>query len=117
MTTFQQQLVYKNALVLGPMVRVSTFPFRLLCHNYGADFMYGPEIIDRTLIDSKIKTNAKNNTICIVDRNKESRLIFKTLSNRKEPVVCQIGSCDSVKFLNAAKTVCRYVRGIDLNMV
>lgn len=32
-------------VVLAPMVRAGTLPFRLLCHYFGADAVYGEEII------------------------------------------------------------------------
>eukprot|EP01083_Nonionella_stella_P026553 73128_1 len=109
-------LKYENALVLGPMVRVSTFPMRLLCLKYGATLAYGPEIIDYKLINSKRKLGASTNTIEFVAKDKETRLIFKTFCSKKEPVVCQIGSCDAIKFLRSSAKVCKYVHGIDLNM-
>lgn len=31
---------YRNKIILAPMVRVSTLPFRLLALEYGADLVY-----------------------------------------------------------------------------
>lgn len=42
-------LDFANKIILAPMVRVSTLPFRLLCREYGADIVYTPEIIDLKL--------------------------------------------------------------------
>jgi tRNA-dihydrouridine synthase 2 len=41
---------FRNKMMLAPMVRVGTLPFRLLCLDYGADFVYTEEIIDRKLV-------------------------------------------------------------------
>ena len=112
----KKKLSYKNALILGPMVRVSTLPLRLLCWKYGANIVYGPEIIDYKLINSIRKINAELGTIDFVAKEKQTRLIFRTLYSKKEPVVCQIGSCDSTKFLKSSLKVAEYVHGIDLNM-
>ena len=110
------KLSYNDALILAPMVRVSTFPLRLLCLKYGANIVFGPEIIDYKLMNCHRKTNAELGTFDLVDKQKQTRLIFRTLRTKKEPVVCQIGSCDSIKFLKSSLKVARCVRGIDLNM-
>ncbi|CBI18618.3 unnamed protein product, partial [Vitis vinifera] len=46
-----------NRLVLAPMVRVGTLPFRLLAAQYGADITYGEEIIDHKLIKCERRLN------------------------------------------------------------
>lgn len=38
---------YHGKNILAPMVRVNTFPTRLLAAEYGADIVYSEELIDR----------------------------------------------------------------------
>ena len=42
---------YKGKNILAPMVRVNTFPTRLLAHEYGADIVYTEELIDRKYVE------------------------------------------------------------------
>lgn len=136
----------KHRLILGPMVRVSTFPLRLLCLKYGADIVYSPELLDYKLINtnkqfnihknknnnnnnknttsSNIKINTltdpltkeKHSTIDWMDKQRKTKVIFRTFCNKKEPVIVQIGSCNAAKFLQAATMVHSHVNGINLNM-
>lgn len=39
-----------NKLILAPMVRINTLPFRQLIKKYGADYIFTEEIIARKLI-------------------------------------------------------------------
>ncbi|KAL5988383.1 hypothetical protein ACLOJK_036147 [Asimina triloba] len=48
---------YKNKLVLAPMIRVGTLPFRLLAAEYGADITYGEEIIDHRILKCERQRN------------------------------------------------------------
>ncbi|GKU94977.1 hypothetical protein SLEP1_g8396 [Rubroshorea leprosula] len=48
---------YENKLVLAPMVRVGTLPFRLLAAEYGADITYGEEIIDHKMLKCERRVN------------------------------------------------------------
>ena len=41
---------YKGKNILAPMVRVNTFPTRLLAAEYGADIVYSEELIDRKCV-------------------------------------------------------------------
>ena len=42
---------YKGKNILAPMVRVKTFPTRLLAAEYGADIVYSEELIDRRCVE------------------------------------------------------------------
>ena len=42
---------YKGKNILAPMVRVNTFPTRLLAAEYGADIVYSEELIDRKCVE------------------------------------------------------------------
>lgn len=50
---------YRNKLILAPMVRVGTLPFRLLSSRYGADIVYTEELIDWKLLKTTRKINGK----------------------------------------------------------
>lgn len=48
---------YKNAIIVAPMVRVCTLPFRLLAIDYGVDLIYTEETIDFKMLRSVKKDN------------------------------------------------------------
>jgi len=50
MKTAKNVEMYKNKLILAPMVRIGTLPFRLLALEFGADLVYSEEIIDWKLL-------------------------------------------------------------------
>ncbi|XP_074308942.1 uncharacterized protein LOC141643621 isoform X2 [Silene latifolia] len=106
---------YHNKLVLAPMVRVGTLPLRLLAAEYGADITYGEEIIDHKLIKCDRVVNDYLGTTDIVERETGS-VVFRTCPEEKDRVVFQIGTCDAVRALEAAKLVCNDVAAIDINM-
>lgn len=58
-------LNYCNKVILAPMVRQNSLPMRLLALRYGADLIYGPELIDVTVLMCKRKVNgmARNEII------------------------------------------------------
>ena len=49
--------LYSNKIILAPMVRMNSLPFRLLALDYGADVVYSEEIIDHKLLRSKRENN------------------------------------------------------------
>jgi tRNA-dihydrouridine synthase 2 len=40
---------YSNRVICGPMVRISSLPFRLLALEYGADIVFSEDLIDYRL--------------------------------------------------------------------
>ena len=54
---------YRNKIVLAPMVRSGELPSRLLALKYGADLVWGPETIDRSMIGAESRINPRNGTI------------------------------------------------------
>ncbi|KAJ5971002.1 Aldolase-type TIM barrel [Penicillium vulpinum] len=54
---------YRNKIVLAPMVRSGELPSRLLALKYGADLVWGPETIDRSMIGAERRVNPRNGTI------------------------------------------------------
>lgn len=43
-------LNYSNKVCLAPMVRIGELPMRLLALRYGANLVWGPEIVDKALL-------------------------------------------------------------------
>lgn len=104
---------FKNKVILAPMVRVGTFPMRLLALQYGADLVYNQELIDHKVIRFIRKKNIKHKCIDFYDKSND-KLVFRTFPTEK--VIFQIGSCDAIRCLNACKIIQNDVLGIDLNM-
>ncbi|CAL2258290.1 unnamed protein product [Prunus armeniaca] len=106
---------YENKLVLAPMVRIGTLPFRLLAAEYGADITYGEEIIDHKLVKCDRRLNEKIGSIDFVEKGTGS-VVFRTCDEEKDRVVFQMGTSDAVRALTAAQMVCKDVAAVDINM-
>ncbi|KAF7809503.1 tRNA-dihydrouridine(20) synthase [NAD(P)+]-like isoform X1 [Senna tora] len=106
---------YKNKLVLAPMVRVGTLPFRLLAAQYGADITYGEEIIDHKLVKCDRQFNELIGSVDFLEKGTKN-IVFRTCNQEKSRVVCQLGTSDAVRALTAAQLVCNDVAAIDINM-
>ncbi|XP_052198027.1 uncharacterized protein LOC127804949 [Diospyros lotus] len=106
---------YNNKLVLAPMVRVGTLPFRLLTAEYGADITYGEEIIDHKIIKCERRTNEVIGTTDIVEKGTDN-VVFRTCHEERNQVVFQMGTSDAVRALTAAQIVCKDVAAVDINM-
>ncbi|XP_028960210.2 uncharacterized protein [Malus domestica] len=103
---------YRNKLVLAPMVRVGTLPFRLLAAEYGADITYGEEIIDHKLVKCDRRFNG---SVDFVEKGTGS-VVFRTCDEEKNRVVFQIGTSNAVRAVKAAEIVCKDVAAVDINM-
>ncbi|KAJ0040930.1 hypothetical protein Pint_27789 [Pistacia integerrima] len=106
---------YHNKLVLAPMVRVGTLPFRLLAAQYGADITYGEEIIDRKFLKCERRVNEYIGSTDFVEKGTDN-VVFRTCHQERNQVVFQMGTSDAVRALNAAKIVCKDVASVDINM-
>ena len=96
--------LFRNSICLAPMVRVGTLPMRLLTSRYGADTVYGEEIIDRKITQTKRVENTLFNTIDYVGLN-GTGVVFRTCEEEKNKVVYQMGTCNSNYALQAANHV------------
>jgi len=116
---------YNDRIILAPMVRLNTLPFRLLCRSYGCSMLYSEELIANKIKLCERRINKEKNLIEFIQtKNNEGKLIssqinqqqpvFVTYSN--EPVVFQMGANNAVTALEAALVVANDVRAIDLNM-
>ncbi|RLN60180.1 hypothetical protein BBJ29_003372, partial [Phytophthora kernoviae] len=107
--------LYENKVCLSPMVRSGTLPLRLLSLRYGADLVYGEEIVDKRIISAVRVPNAVLDTVDFVSRNGDS-VVFRTCPEETGKVVFQIGTADAVLALKAAEQVARDVAAVDINM-
>ncbi|TYH28855.1 hypothetical protein ES288_A02G176700v1 [Gossypium darwinii] len=106
---------YENKLVLAPMVRVGTLPFRLLAADYGADITYAEEIIDHKIIKCERIVNDYIKSTDFVEKGTDN-VVFRTCNEEKGRVVFQMGTSDAVRALKAAQLVCKDVAAVDINM-
>ncbi|KAG2567638.1 hypothetical protein PVAP13_7NG338900 [Panicum virgatum] len=106
---------YRDKLVLAPMVRVGTLPFRLLAAEYGADITYGEEIIDHKFLKCERVINESLGTTDFVEKGTDN-VVFRTCPQERGRVVFQMGTSHAVRALKAAEIVCHDVAAIDINM-
>ncbi|KAJ2827222.1 tRNA-dihydrouridine synthase 2, partial [Coemansia furcata] len=93
---------YRSRFFLAPMVRVGTLPMRLLCQQYGADLLWAPEIVDKSIVGSERIVDDKTGVISYIKNGKD---VFTTHPSEKQQVVFQLGSAEPEIALAAAKTV------------
>lgn len=110
---------YRNKIILAPMVRIGTLPFRLLSLDYGADLVYTEEIIDWKLLRCVRIENREliavvtlRPKVCLAEilgtidyMDDDRNIVFRTCSKEKSQVVLQLGTCDADRALKAAKLV------------
>ncbi|CDK29022.1 unnamed protein product [Kuraishia capsulata CBS 1993] len=111
---------YKSAFVLAPMVRIGDLPTRLLSLRYGADLVWGPEIIDKKLLVCERVENKKLGTVDFITQSNNddavSNLVFRTFpALETNKLIFQMGTADADLAVQAAKTVIKDVSGIDIN--
>lgn len=114
---------YRNKVILAPMVRVGTLPFRLLSSRYGADIVYTEELIDWKLLKTTRKINGKNKfgiskacnyqhescadilgTVDFVDET-DGTIVFRTCAEERQKVVLQMGTSSPERALRVGKLV------------
>ncbi|KAJ5111352.1 Aldolase-type TIM barrel [Penicillium argentinense] len=116
---------YRGKIVLAPMVRSGELPSRLLALKYGADLVWGPETIDRSLIGAERRVNPRNGTIEFTrvpsnggrtDKAAKPSVIYRLDPVReKGRLVFQMGTANPDLAVQAAKVVAADVSGIDVN--
>ncbi|KAJ5115991.1 Aldolase-type TIM barrel [Penicillium angulare] len=116
---------YRNKIVLAPMVRSGELPSRLLALRYGADLVWGPETIDRSIIGCNRRINPRNGTIEFFRtpsnggrpdlQTKESVLYRIDPVREKGRLIYQMGTADPKLAVEAARIVAADVSGIDVN--
>lgn len=116
---------YRNKIVLAPMVRSGELPSRLLALKYGADLVWGPETVDRSLIGAERRVNPRNGTIEFTRMpsnggrpnkpTKESVIYRIDPAREKGRLIFQLGTANPEVAVAAARVVAGDVSGIDLN--
>lgn len=119
---------YRGKIVLAPMVRSGECPSRLLALKYGADLVWGPETIDKALIGTARRVNAKTKTVDFtrlssngaknpaINPDQRESLIYRLHPEREgKKLVYQIGTSNPDTAVQAAKLIGPDVAGIDVN--
>ncbi|KAJ5520499.1 Aldolase-type TIM barrel [Penicillium fimorum] len=116
---------YRNKIVLAPMVRSGELPSRLLALKYGADLVWGPETVDRSMIGAERRVNPRNGTIEFTrmpsNGGRPNKPVKESILYRIDPVrekgrlIYQIGTADPKLAVQSARVVAADVSGIDLN--
>ncbi|KAI1350144.1 tRNA-dihydrouridine synthase [Xylaria sp. FL0043] len=118
---------YRGKIVLAPMVRSGELPSRLLALRYGADLVWGPETVDRSMIGTTRRYNEKTKTIewtrkpsqsCKIPSGAEVKdSIIYRIHPEKEAgkLIFQIGTSNPDLAVQAARLVAADVAGIDVN--
>ncbi|KAJ5592874.1 hypothetical protein N7537_009778 [Penicillium hordei] len=116
---------YRNKIVLAPMVRSGELPSRLLALKYGADLVWGPETIDRSMIGAERRVNPRNGTIEFTRMPsnggrpnkpvKESVIYRINPAREKGRLIFQLGTANPRLAVAAARVVADDVSGIDVN--
>lgn len=114
--------LYTGKLALAPMVRSGELPTRLMSLKYGADLVWGPEIIDRKLMKCERVVNDKLGTVDFLETGGNykvpgvTNLVFRTLPKiEKGKLIFQLGTANPEFAIKAAKVVAQDVDGIDVN--
>lgn len=107
-------LNYRQGLFLAPMVRIGALPTRLLSLEYGADLVWGPEIIDRALMGSERVVDPQTKAVHFM---KDGKSVFSTHPIERPYVVFQLGCATPAWAYEAVKLVTQHddVAGVDLN--
>jgi tRNA-dihydrouridine synthase 2 len=117
---------YRGKVVLAPMVRSGELPSRLLALHYGADLVWGPETVDRSMIGTTRRVNERLNTIDFTrlpsqgskDPRKDQKesIIYRLHPEREgRKTIFQIGTADPDRAVAAARMIAGDVAGIDVN--
>lgn len=116
---------YRGKVVLAPMVRSGELPSRLLALKYGADLVWGPETIDRSLIGAVRRVNPRTGNIEFkrfpsnggrdTKPDRESTIYRIDPVREKGKLIFQIGTASPEYAVEAAKAVAGDVAGIDVN--
>ncbi|KAH3688450.1 hypothetical protein WICPIJ_000589 [Wickerhamomyces pijperi] len=112
---------YRGKLVLAPMVRAGELPTRLLALKYGADLVWGPEIIDKKLITCERFENDKLGTVDFLSPGTTkipgvTNLVFRTYPKmEQDKLIFQMGTANVDLAVQAANVIIKDVSGIDIN--
>ncbi|RYP64277.1 hypothetical protein DL771_008836 [Monosporascus sp. 5C6A] len=117
---------YRGKVVLAPMVRSGELPSRLLALHYGADLVWGPETVDRSMIGTTRRYNPETKIIEWTRKpsqgakqpppDTKDSIIYRMHSEKEAgKLIFQIGTSNPDLAVEAAKLVAADVAGIDVN--
>lgn len=119
---------YRGKVVLAPMVRSGELPSRLLALHYGADLVWGPETVDRSMIGTTQTTNPRSGCVewiraqtshahsTVQEGEIKENVIFRIDPVRESSkFIFQIGTNDPDRAVAAATLVAPFCSGIDVN--
>ncbi|KAJ5555617.1 hypothetical protein N7535_008051 [Penicillium sp. DV-2018c] len=116
---------YRHKIVLAPMVRSGELPSRLLALKYGADLVWGPETVDKSLIGASRRINPRNGTVEFTrlpsNGGRPEKAVKESIIYRLDPVrekgrlIFQMGTANPDLAVQAARVVAADVSGIDVN--
>jgi tRNA-dihydrouridine synthase 2 len=106
------EMDYEDKLILAPMVRVGTLPFRLLAAECGADITYSEELVALKLMKAVRVVNDAKRTIDFVAPDKS--IVYQTCQDDKNNIA-QLGAANAATALAAATVISKDIAGIDLN--
>ncbi len=111
--------LWASKRILAPMVRAGTLPLRLLALQYGADTVYGEEIVDKRILACRRVENGRFVDFLSRPAGPQSmeQLIFRTDRARERGrCVFQMGTATPALAVRAAQVVAGDVDAIDVNM-
>ncbi|KAI1133527.1 tRNA-dihydrouridine synthase [Nemania abortiva] len=118
---------YRGKIVLAPMVRSGELPSRLLALHYGADLVWGPETVDRSMIGTTRRYNPETGTIDWTRKpsggssappgpDVKDSIIYRIHPEKEAgKLIFQIGTSNPDFAVQAARLVAADVAGIDVN--
>ena len=126
-------MLFADRILCGPMVRISSLPFRLLALEYGADLVFTEELIDYRLTQCvRVENGNELLTESLVDDIWASLELLDTIdfvvpgldrpmlqihkTREQNRVIAQLGTSDGQRALKAARLIEHDVAGIDINM-
>ncbi|BGP14284.1 hypothetical protein JCM10213_004248 [Rhodosporidiobolus nylandii] len=108
----KRTLPYGTGMHLAPMVRIGTLPVRLLALEYGAELVWGPEIVDKAIIGTERVVDEKSGVVSFM---KGGRSIFECHPVEKPRLIFQLGSASPELAAQALKVIEKDVGGVGLN--
>ncbi|KAI5864958.1 dihydrouridine synthase [Durotheca rogersii] len=117
---------YRGKVVLAPMVRSGELPSRLLALHYGAELVWGPETVDRSLIGTTRRYDPETRTIEWTRKPSQGAktppadardsIIYRMHSEKEAGrLIFQVGTSNPELAVQAARLVAADVAGIDVN--
>ena len=108
---------YRGKVVLAPMVRSGELPSRLLALKYGADLVWGPETVDRSMIGCTMQKNERTGCLEWSRKSNDRETVLYRLDPEREAgkLIYQVGTNKPERAVEAMKQFAPYVAGIDVN--